>query len=138
MPKVAQSTPKPGSGPRNGSYAQVAASEGSNLEREFDYWWGVFGKGIEAPEHEYQFNVYRKWRIDRAWPAIGLAVELEGGVHRISSRFESDAEKYNQLSKEGWRIIRITSKMLKDDQEEVIRYVVSAVSDLEHRRKCRT
>jgi hypothetical protein len=38
--------------------------------------------GLPIPENEYRFHATRKWRLDYAWPVIGLAVEIEGIFYR--------------------------------------------------------
>ena len=65
------------------------------------------------PLREFKFHPERRWRFDFAWPEHKLAVEIEGGVHRIKNKFERDIEKYNTATKMGWRILRYTPKMIK-------------------------
>ena len=65
------------------------------------------------PEREYEFCPGRKWRFDFAFPLQRVAVEIEGGVHRIKSRFKSDIEKYNTGTLMGWKILRYTPAMIK-------------------------
>lgn len=38
------------------------------------------GVGLPEPEQQYRFDPSRRWRIDFAWPAVMLAVELDGGT----------------------------------------------------------
>lgn len=57
----------------------------------------------------------RKWRIDVAFPAARLAVEIEGGVftggrHTRGAGFMDDMEKYNELSMMRWHLLRFTPK----------------------------
>lgn len=62
---------------------------------------------------EYKFSKTRRWRIDVAvWgPSNKIAIELEGGVftggrHIRPSGFLKDVEKYNELSKHGFLLLR--------------------------------
>lgn len=68
---------------------------------------------LPLPQAEVQFNKKRKWRIDFAWPDHKLALEVEGGVfsggrHTRGKGFMKDMEKYNELTRMGWRLIRTT------------------------------
>lgn len=72
-----------------------------------------------TPEREFVFAPPRRWRFDFAWPALRLAVEIEGGVwtngrHTRGSGFVADAEKYNAAALEGWKVLRFTEKAVKD------------------------
>lgn len=66
-----------------------------------------------TPEREFIFAPPRRWRIDFAWPELKIAVEVESSVHRIKNRFAGDLEKYNELTKRGWRLFRYTRKMIE-------------------------
>ena len=48
-----------------------------------------------------------------------VAVEVEGGVwtggrHTRGKGFEADCEKYNAATERGWRVLRVTPKMIAD------------------------
>lgn len=68
---------------------------------------------LPAPVREYRFDPDRKWRFDFAWPDRKIAVECEGGVHRINTRFETDCAKYNAAQRAGWVVLRFTPAMVK-------------------------
>lgn len=74
--------------------------------------------GLPAPVQEHRFAPPRRWRFDFAWPAMKLAVEVEGGQwvggHVTKGRFEGDMEKYNTAVLEGWRVLRVTPGMVED------------------------
>ena len=62
---------------------------------------------------EYRFHPKRKWRFDYAFPAVKLALEVEGGVwtrgrHTRPQGFLNDIEKYNTATLLGWRVLRTT------------------------------
>lgn len=75
------------------------------------------------PTQEYRFHPIRKWRFDAAYPEQKVAFEVEGGTwaggrHVNPIGFEKDCEKYNTATKMGWRVYRLTPKMIKEDYLE--------------------
>ena len=62
-------------------------------------------------EREYRFLPDRKFRFDFAMLplCLKLAVEIDGGVHRIEGRFRSDREKGNLALAAGWRVLHVGS-----------------------------
>jgi len=74
---------------------------------------------LPEPVREYRFDAIRRWKFDFAWPAQKVAVECEGGIwtsgrHTRGAGFESDCEKYNAATLQGWRVVRFTSGMVKN------------------------
>jgi very-short-patch-repair endonuclease len=74
-------------------------------------------QGLPAPTLEFKFHPTRKWRFDYAWPALKIALEVEGGIwtggrHTRGAGFKKDMEKYNAAAVMGWRIIRCEPKEL--------------------------
>lgn len=74
--------------------------------------------GLPEPEREFRFHPDRMWRVDFAWPAWKIAVEVEGitfagGRHQRPAGFEKDSEKYNALASAGWRLFRYTPARVK-------------------------
>ena len=68
---------------------------------------------LPAPVREFKFNPYREWMFDFAWPNSKAAVEVEGMVHRIKARFESDIEKYAIAQLSGWTVLRVSGKTIR-------------------------
>ena len=67
---------------------------------------------------EFRFHPTRRWRFDFAFERIKFAVEVEGGTwsggrHTTGSGFEKDCEKYAEALVLGWRVLRVTSTMVK-------------------------
>ena len=79
--------------------------------------------GLPAPETEYRFHPTRKWRFDYAWPdpKLRLACEVDGAVH-VGGRhsrgvgIEKDCEKFSEAAILGWRVMRVTTGMVKSGQ----------------------
>jgi len=76
---------------------------------------------LPKPIREFRFAAPdRKWRFDFCWPDFLLALEIEGGVfasyagHRNMKKYLLDMEKYNAAALHGYRLIRATTRDLKD------------------------
>ena len=96
------------------SLAEVVSRARSRLEEQMAL--EIRALGLPAPEREYRF-CERRWRFDFAWPAVKLALEVEGGIysrgrHTRGSGFEADCEKYAQALILGWRVLRVTGGMV--------------------------
>jgi very-short-patch-repair endonuclease len=68
---------------------------------------------------EYRFAPPRRWRLDFAWPAHRVAVEIEGGAwtqgrHVRGKGFEADCRKYASALVAGWRVLRVTPAMVRE------------------------
>lgn len=86
-----------------------------------------------SPEREYRFTSDRKWRFDFAWPDIKIAVEVEGGTsfglsrHSKGRGFELDAAKYNRAARDGWIVLRYSTRMVVSG--EAINEVLETISE---------
>lgn len=83
------------------------------------------------PEREYRFHPERKWRFDFAWPEHMLAVEIDGGAwtggrHVRGSGFTRDCEKMTEAALMGWRVLRLTPKMVTI---EVVNRIAAVVAE---------
>lgn len=70
-------------------------------------------------EREFRFDAKRKWRFDFCWPERKVAVEVDGGTfsggrHSRGLGYEKDCEKINSAVLQGWRVLRMTSRMVRD------------------------
>ena len=81
----------------------------------------VLAIGLPAAQPEYAFARPRRWRFDLAWPPERIACEIEGGVflrgggrHSRGLGFERDCEKYAEALCRGWRVLRVTTDMVRD------------------------
>lgn len=89
--------------------------------------------GLPLPVAEYRFAPPRRWRFDFAWPALQVALEVEGGLwvygrHNRAAGFLADSEKYNTAAVMGWRVIRCEPKQLQAGQP--FRYLVPLLADM--------
>lgn len=58
---------------------------------------------------EYPFDKRRRWRFDFAFPSQKLAVEVDGQRHRTFKGQRTDSEKFNEATRQGWRVLRCTA-----------------------------
>lgn len=73
--------------------------------------------GLGQFELEHRFHPERHWRIDVAFVADKLAIEIEGvtpqgGRHQRIAGFRGDIKKYNALTEMGWRLLRYMPEMV--------------------------
>lgn len=79
-------------------------SAASDAEEAFVAAWGALSP--IALEREHRFHPQRRWRFDFAWPALKLAVEIEGrGRHQTVVGCRKDFDKYNTAVELGWRVL---------------------------------
>jgi hypothetical protein len=101
-----------------------------NDEYLYDIEYPTVRVQLPKPEIEYRFHPERRWRFDFAWPEAThpintsmifgkVAVEVEGGTfvvgrHSRGRGYEQDCEKYAEALILGWRVLRVTTDMVKD------------------------
>ena len=93
----------------------LASAKKAQQERTFLH--NLITLRVPLPTPEFVFHPTRKWRLDYAWPAHKLALEVEGGVwsggkHGRGSGIVKHMEKANGLACLGWRLLRVTPKEL--------------------------
>lgn len=81
--------------------------------------WQIQAKDLPPPEREFRFHPSRRWRLDFAWPQLGIAIEVQGGTwnqgrHSRPRGYENDCEKLNAAQTAGWCVLQATSDMVKD------------------------
>lgn len=75
--------------------------------------------GMRNVEQQYKFKPGRQWRLDFAWPAKYLALEVDGGTftggrHVRGEGYAKDCEKHAQAMLMGYRVFRATAEQVKD------------------------
>ena len=86
-------------------------AERSELEAEFERQLRTAGLFCRAEFHPFDG---RQWRLDFAWPDKLIAVEVDGAVHRIKSRFKGDLDKGAALLLAGWRVLHVGRDQIQD------------------------
>ncbi|PNO51503.1 PDDEXK family nuclease [Aeromonas hydrophila] len=77
--------------------------------------------GFPDPSTELVFHPKRRWRLDFAWPARMIAVEIHGGIHSGGRHtrgrgFVEDRAKMNEAALLGWTVIEATPEHIKSGQ----------------------
>lgn len=90
--------------------------------------WDIFGKSAYTLTREHRFHPTRGWRLDCAFIAQRVAVEIEGGVwtngrHTRGYGFIEDCNKYNAASELGWIVLRYAATEIKRDPIGIVQQV---------------
>ena len=102
--------------------------------------WKAIGLPVAVPEHPFEPG--RRWRFDFAWPALMVAVEVQGAVHGTGRRcpkcgqrkagrhtrgaaLKKEWEKLNTAAARGWRVLyceprEVTATAFTDQLEEAL------------------
>ena len=67
--------------------------------------------------------------VDLAYPELRIAIEYEGDHHRSdANQWAKDVDRDDALSAHGWRVIRVTKRLLFDHPQELVRRVREAIA----------
>jgi len=84
----------------------------------------AFARFLDLAKIKYvrqcRFNLTRKWTVDFYF-YNGVCCEVEGGTfmggrHSFGQGFENDCEKYNELTRMGYKLYRFTTKTAKNGE----------------------
>ncbi|HVA75121.1 MAG TPA: DUF559 domain-containing protein, partial [Acidimicrobiales bacterium] len=65
------------------------------------------GEGLPAPKAELVWGPQRRYRLDFAYPALRLAIEVDGfAFHFTPEQMRADNHRSNTLTAAGWMILR--------------------------------
>ena len=90
----------------------------AQLVDSFDKTWRYLGGPDLTLEH--RFHPVRKWRFDRAHLDSKVAIEIDGGAfiagrHATGKGSGQDNEKLNAATLLGWRVFRLNTWNLRQD-----------------------
>jgi hypothetical protein len=76
-------------------------------------------RGIPMPTKEHRFHPERLWRLDFAWVAPKVAIEVQGGIwlkgrtgHSTGKGLANDYEKHNAVVQLGWLLLYFTPEQM--------------------------
>lgn len=104
--------PKRPTVPLLGKAPKVSKRKESALERTLAL--QLKAVGIPEAERDYRFLPGRRLEIDFCWPDRKIGIEVQGMVHRIKARFEADIEKRALAKLNGWRILEVSGKTIRN------------------------
>lgn len=93
-------------------------------QSNFSYPEQQFFKFLEEKEYTKKFNIQREFSvfpyyIDFAFVDIKLAIEIDGSQHLLEDRKQRDMKKDKILKENGWKVIRISEKLVRTDWNEM-------------------
>lgn len=100
----------------------------STLEATFDI--GCQAWALPGAQAEFRFHPARRWRFDRAWPELRVAVEIDGGTwsggrHTRPAGYAEDCVKLNSAALMGWTVLRFTGEQVR--RGEAYPFVAEAI-----------
>ena len=70
-------------------------------------------RGVPVPELQHRVHTPAGvFRLDMAWPELGVAVEYDGDEHRRAERHGRDPDRDAALADLGWDVVRVTGAQL--------------------------
>ena len=84
---------------------------------------------------EFEFASPRRWRLDIAWPALKVAVEIDGmwsrgrngkwvpGRHCRPEGYAKDCEKFNFAEILGWHVLHYPPEMVRKNPWKIIKEI---------------
>lgn len=90
--------------------------------------------GLPAPALQHEVYIDgRTYRIDLAYVAERIAVELNGQIHRERRVWENDQVRYTALTNAGWRVLPFSWHRYSTDQRSIVRQVRLALQTRQDR-----
>lgn len=88
---------------------------GTDLEDRATRWFNRVG--FRPGDLEQQYRVGR-YRLDFAFPALQIAIEIDGWHHRSPEGAARDAERDSWLRSQGWIVLRVDDRHGQDSFDE--------------------
>jgi very-short-patch-repair endonuclease len=77
------------------------------------------GDGVLSRTYKREHRVGR-WLVDFYFPAIRLAIEVDGGYHRAQSRWRKDLRKTADLTAQGIAVLRLNNAQVFGDRTVLV------------------
>ena len=90
-------------------------------------------KNIPGAQQEFSGAVPgRRYRLDIAFPAERLCVEVDGWEWhgKYKGDFQRDRERQNLLTRHGWRILRFTAKDIRQNPDGCFTFIKECLRSL--------
>lgn len=87
--------------------------------------------GLPRPEVEHVAGPDGAYRLDFAYPALKLSIEVDGYAwHHDPVKVARDHGRRNRLRIEGWQVLVYTWTQLRDDPDRIVAEIVEAYRQL--------
>jgi very-short-patch-repair endonuclease len=85
--------------------------------------------GLPRREAQHPVNVHggRTLHPDLCWPQFRVAVEYDGWWHADPDQLHHDRRRLNRLVAEGWIVLHVTSRRMREDFPGVVREIPAAL-----------
>ena len=93
--------------------------QSTQAEAELERILNTLGGGALAGEFWREYPV-GNWLIDFYFPAIKLAIEIDGGYHRAPLQWRRDLHKTAELEAQGITVLRLNNAEVFADREHLI------------------
>lgn len=117
-------------GPKSGKFAKGPntrhVKQDTSAQESFGRWCELLHLPAPVKNYGYQRRKYptnkrRQWRVDWAWPDIGLMVEIQGGVwirgaHGHPLDILRNFEKQNDGALLGYRFLQVTPEQVRSGE----------------------
>jgi very-short-patch-repair endonuclease len=104
-------------------------SDGPPTDSDAETLFVQIARAVGLPPPQRQFRILingREYRIDFAWAALRLAVEIDGASVHGPRRLGSDLRRQNHIVLDGWMILRFTWYMVAMEPDGVRRVLTRA------------
>ena len=85
-------------------------------------------RGHRPPGVVPQFSVLG-CRVDFAWPALRIVLEMDGHYHRLPGAPEKDAERDAALASSGWTVYRVADDVPLPEMEAALSRVLDMIEE---------
>ena len=92
------------------------------------------GDGVLSGTFKREHRV-GNWLVDFYFPAIRLAIEVDGGYHRAQSRWRKDLRKTADLRAQGITVLRLTNAQVFGDRAVLVELLRGAWRSARHVQK---
>ncbi len=99
--------------------ARTRRSAPTSAEAALSQLLNQLGDGALAGMFEREHRL-GSWIVDFYFPAIRLAIEVDGGYHRAQSRWRKDLRKTADLTAQGITVLRLTNAQVFGDRTVLV------------------
>lgn len=98
--------------------ADMRRTDVTPAEAELEQILNHLGNGVLAGEFKREWPI-GEWIVDFYFPAIKLAIEVDGGYHRAQSRWRKDQQKTADLKARGITLLRLVNAEVFGNREKL-------------------